>query len=373
LIPSSNHDSDIISHDSSFGAPCLRIGNPIVTLVRCEGRIFLAIAQINRLHFASNSNLNQIQLHHLADSTSKVDYQILRLLPATIEDNRSQEYDWCWSLQMETTVTNVPGRFVHPINPTMSVRAPGQPTYLFESSFLVSLSSSLHEELQPQDLRELPTVKCSIYFPYRSQGKACFVCEEDESNGLISNEGADCLLCGPKVQLNRSNGQRVLEHMGAHILFDNNVGRSQERCGLCLRPSPMCRLIVKKGRGANASPRLDVEGSTCINLFRFNYATAARSSEGSPCSNIPINCPLCPQKSSAVWTYYLHAHFREQHKLASQAQFPIHIQLSKSEEHGMRQVWEQRFVTRKPRNHNKKAALVLSEAHSSRSALRCES
>ena len=158
---------------------------------------------------------------------------------------------------------------------TMSVHKPGQPTYLFESSFLVSLSSSLHEELQLQDLCEVPTIKCSEYFPYQSEGKACFVCEEDELNGPISNESSDCLLCGPKAQLNRSNGQRVLEHMGAHILFDNNVGRSQERCGLCLHPSPMCQLIVKKGRGVNASPRLDIEDSTCINLIRFNYATAA--------------------------------------------------------------------------------------------------
>lgn len=370
-IPSSDHNPDIISHDSSLGLPCLRIGNPIAGLVRCEEHIFLAISQVNRLHFASNSDLDHIQLHYLVDSSSKVDFQILRLLPATSNDDPSQEFDWCWSLKMEATVMNVPGRLIHPINPTMSVHMPGQPTYLFESSFLLSLSSSLYQELQPQDLRELPTVKCSEYFPYRSEGKACFVCEQDEPDGHINNENADCLLCGPKVHLNRSSGQRVLEHMGAHLLFDNSIGRSTERCGLCLRPSPMCRLIVKKGRGANSSPRIDVDSSTCVNLVRFNYATAARSSEGSPCSNVPINCPLCPEKSPAVWTYNLNMHFRERHKLRSQALFPIKAQLSKSEEHGMRQIWEQRFSTRKPRRRTKKAALVLSEAHSSRLALRC--
>jgi hypothetical protein len=65
---------------------------------------------------------------------------------------------------------------------------PGQPTYLFESSFLLSLSLSLYQELQPQDLCELPTVKCSEYFPYQSEGKACFVCEQDEPDGHINNE-----------------------------------------------------------------------------------------------------------------------------------------------------------------------------------------
>ena len=368
-IPSSEPNSDIISHDSSLGFPCLRIRNPIVGLVWCEDHIFLAVSQINWLHFASNSDLDHIRLHHLADSASKVDFQILRLVPATTHDDLAQEHDWCWSLQMDAAVTNVPGRLIHPINPTMSVHMPGQPTYLFESSFLLSLSSSLYQELRPQDLYEIPTVKRSEHFPYRSEGKACFVCEQDEPNGDISNENADCLLCGPKVYFNRSSGQRVLEHMGTHIFFDNAIC-STERCGLCLRPALMCRLIVKKGRGANASPRIDFDSSTCTNLIRFNYATAAQLSEGSPCSNVPINCPLCPDKSPAVWMYCLHTHFREQHKLMSRDLFPIAVQLSKSEEHGMLQIWKQRLTTRKPRKRNKTSALVLSEAHSSRLALR---
>jgi hypothetical protein len=178
LTAFSEHNSDIISHDSLLGFPCLCIGNPIVGLVRCEEHIFLAISQVNGLHFASNSNLDHIQLHHLVDSASKVDFQILRLLPAATHDDPTQQYDWCWSLQMKATVTNVPGHLIYPINPMMSVHIPGEPTYLFESSFLLSLSLSLHQELQPQDLCDLPTVKRSEYFPYRSEGKVCFVCEQ---------------------------------------------------------------------------------------------------------------------------------------------------------------------------------------------------
>jgi hypothetical protein len=180
----------------------LHIRNPIVGLVQCEDHIFLTVSQINQLHFASNSNLDHIQLHHLADSTSKVDFQILHLVPATTHDDLAQEHDWCWSLQMDTAVTNVPGHLIHPINPTMSVHMPGQPTYLFKSSFLLLLSSSLYQKLWPQDLYEIPTVKCSEHFPYWSEGKACFVCKQDEPNGDISNENADCLLCGPKVYFN---------------------------------------------------------------------------------------------------------------------------------------------------------------------------
>jgi hypothetical protein len=53
--------------------------------------------------------------------------------------------------------------------------------------------------------------------------------------------------------------------MGAHILHDATI--DGEACGLCLRPSPMCRLVLKKGRGADAGYSLDLKKSTCANLM----------------------------------------------------------------------------------------------------------
>jgi hypothetical protein len=159
-----------ISSDGPLGTPCLRIGNPIATLVQCEGHVFLAVAQVNQLQFASKNDLHKIAIHLLADDTAKVDFQILRLTSAMVEDDSEQVHDWCWSLQMEAQCENVPGRFAHPINPTISVRTPGKPTFLFESSFLVTLSSSLYQELLPRDRRILPVVKRSDHFPYRNSG-----------------------------------------------------------------------------------------------------------------------------------------------------------------------------------------------------------
>lgn len=66
---------------------------------------------------------------------------------------------------------NVPGHLIHLINPTMLVHMPGQPTYFFKSSFLLSLSSSLYQKLRPQDLHELLTVKCSEYISIEARGK----------------------------------------------------------------------------------------------------------------------------------------------------------------------------------------------------------
>ena len=138
--------------------------------MECEGHVFLAVAQVNRLRFASNNDIDEINIHYLADDTAKVDFQILRLISATIEDDPGQIHDWCWSLQMEAMCENVPGRLAHPINPSISIRTPGKPTFLFESSFLVTLSSTLYQELLPQDWRILLSVKRSEHFPYRNSG-----------------------------------------------------------------------------------------------------------------------------------------------------------------------------------------------------------
>jgi hypothetical protein len=167
-------DSDlsqvITSSEGDLGAPSLRIGNPFAVLVRCEGLIVLAVAQVNRLKFASRDDLNELPLHLLVDPTAKVDSQLLRLLPATLDDDPTQVHDWCWSLQMEALCDNIPGQHVHPINPSVSIQRPGKPTFLFESTFLVTLSCGLFQELRPEDRKTLPVIQRSEFCPYRSSG-----------------------------------------------------------------------------------------------------------------------------------------------------------------------------------------------------------
>jgi hypothetical protein len=151
-------------------APCLRIGNPFALLVRCEGLIVLAVAQVNHLKFAARDDLNELPLHLLVDPTAKVDSQILRLLPATLDDDPTQVHDWCWSLQMEASCDNIAGQHVHPVNPSVSVQRPGKPTFLFESTFLVTLSCGLFQQLRPEDRKTLPIIQRSESFPYRHSG-----------------------------------------------------------------------------------------------------------------------------------------------------------------------------------------------------------
>jgi hypothetical protein len=73
--------------------------------------------------------------------------------------------------------------------------------------------------------------------------------------------------------------------------------------------------------------RLGVEGggafridggrpSGCPVKVSYSYNTAFQSKESSPCSNVPMLCPLCPKQAPAIWRYNLEQHFIEYHPSA---------------------------------------------------------
>ncbi|KAJ7934543.1 hypothetical protein B0H13DRAFT_1591568 [Mycena leptocephala] len=139
--------------------------------------------------------------------------------------------------------------------------------------------------------------------------------------------------------------------------------RQHELCGLCLRPSPMCAFYLKK---PNGKPQIDWEKSMCLYKISFRYAIAATSTSTSPCSNVPVICPLCGPKRAAVWKYSLDAHFRTVHRLAD-----AQIVITDDEKERLKQIWGSRQKYPKPRNFkNKRNPLQISEAHSSRLDLR---
>ena len=167
---SSAIDANPITGNSLLGTPSLRISNPIAILVRCEDLIVMAIAQVNRLKFASRDDLLELPIHLLTDPTAKVDAQILCIRRATLEDDPTEVHDWCWSSRMGSSCEDIAGQYVHPINPSISIHQPGKPTFLFESDFLVTLSCNLFQDLAPQDRKNIPKIRRSEDFPYRSSG-----------------------------------------------------------------------------------------------------------------------------------------------------------------------------------------------------------
>jgi hypothetical protein len=137
------------------------------------------------------------------------------------------------------------------------------------------------------------------------QGYACFVCETDKDLSDIGTQKTlECLRCSPTVILDLSHSQRVLEHLGAHILYDPGVIHTKDTlCGLCLHPTPLCQFFLTKGKGANGNIHINSETSRgCLINMNYSYCIAAESSASSPCSNMLIPCPVCPKSEPVVWS-----------------------------------------------------------------------
>lgn len=177
---------------------------------------------------------------------------------------------------------------------------------------------------------------------------------------------SDCPRCSPTVTLDLSQGQRVLEHIGSHILYDPAVIRSIEPlCGLCLRQSQLCQFYLAKGRGANGNLRINQKTSKgCLVKMNYSYGIAAESTPSSPCSNVPIHCPICPKTDPAIWKYFMKVHFIEKHKTLDLTKYERLWKISNFEKSEMKKIWIKRGkVTAKRSRKLKNPPLVISENH----------
>ena len=175
---------------------------------------------------------------------------------------------------------------------------------------------------------------------------------------------SDCPWCSPTVTLDTSQGQRVLEHIGAHILHDPHIAKSMPLCGLCLRPAPLCQYFLKKGKGAAGKLTVDhAKSNGCLMKTKFSYSIAAESTSSSPCSDVPMICPLCSKTEPAVWRYFLKIHFQEKHPNTPSERYAHLWALSKFEEIEMKDIWKKRFKTMKRSRKSKLPPLVISEDH----------
>ncbi|KAG9124082.1 hypothetical protein FRC07_012920 [Ceratobasidium sp. 392] len=375
-----NVGSNIITHGSLFGRPQLLLNDPAAILVQCQSHVFLAIVQISSIKH-NNRLSGRIPIDMLQEEGIHVGFQLLELTPIldpTVE-LASEHLDWSWSGNYLPITDKCLGRFVQPIDPVLSTKDPHQVSFLFRSSELQAIAASLYAQLAPDDKRHLPTVSQSASFPYSISKKACFVCEsEGETIEREPQDASHCMSCS--AQLNRTASQRILEHFGGHILFDPAVQRSDEPCGLCPRPTSdgaQCRIyLLPKAKGSkNVHQQVDLSRSTgCPNMRKFNYGAAAEYKANSPCTNVPIQCPRCPDNAPCVWKYNLEAHLQRAHP---HAPIEAHVRLftlSQGELDSMQGLWNKQAAQSKHKKPKSKpitpSTITISEEHSFRHALR---
>ncbi|KAJ7927902.1 hypothetical protein B0H13DRAFT_2552011 [Mycena leptocephala] len=347
---SSAENADIAEFDSAFGAPSILVSEPIVTLVRSEDKLFVCIGEVTDIHVDSQS-VEQLALEVFQEKPVTVSFQILRVVPATAEDDPTLKNDWVSGSRIRTVLSS-PGRLVLPIDPTISTRIAGKPCYLFESSVLRAFGAQLMDLVTLHVNKTIPKFNPTEGFPYReSHGRACFVCEgnDDDDPNLFSSDPHVCGFCTPSFPLDTGHPQSIIAHIGAHILHDPTIDRSTEPRGLCGRPSPM-------------------SSSGCPNLTkRFSVGAASKSIANSPCSNAPLKCPGCSKKDPAVWRYNTKFHLMRHHPEVSLPKYAHLWELGTSELAGMKMIWNKR--TERKTVKKSKSTLTISAAHSSRLAL----
>ena len=82
-------------------------------------------------------------------------------------------------------------------------------------------------------------------------------------------------------------------------------------CGFCGLDGCLTQLLKKKGGGFTIT-------STCpYHYAEMQYQAAAQFAKSSPCTNVPIHCPICPssvsQAPQTIWKYNALVHLASEH------------------------------------------------------------
>jgi hypothetical protein len=98
--------------------------------------------------------------------------------------------------------------------------------------------------------------------------------------------------------------------------------------------------------------------------MNYSYGIVAESTPSSPCSNVPIHCPICPKTDPAIWKYFMKVHFEENIKTLDLTKYERLWKLSNFEKSEMKKKWIKRGkVTARRMRKPKGPPLVISENH----------
>ena len=134
----------------------------------------------------------------------------------------------------------------------------------------------------------------------------CFACAK-EGEVLSAKQKARCSYC-EDLASDCCEGVKLIEHMAAHILHNKDAQGLANPCGFCLSTGQICSIYLKKAKGSDRGNTIDMTRSRCPNLCQVRLAIAEKASKNSPCTNIPLFCPLCPVNHPAVWKYNMYNH-----------------------------------------------------------------
>lgn len=238
----------------------------------------------------------------------------------------------------------VPSYLAHPLAPTIAAKPVSDfqldmscyPTWRLESSELNEVLDALWESLELNseniigNTNLLPKV-ASAQLPYCNSFKQAdlFICSLPEglkpTKKLASKDVVPCFMCGAKTEL-----YKMCNQVGSHILCSIKVDDQAEStveqvgvnpCGFCGRDGCITHITQLKVQACGRGMAITSNCPYPSHYAGMQYKAAAKYTQYTPCTNVPIHCPLCPKALSGdeqtIWKYNVLYHLASEHSIGS--------------------------------------------------------
>ncbi|KAI0042726.1 hypothetical protein FA95DRAFT_1682348 [Auriscalpium vulgare] len=353
---------------SSDDNAMLAVEDPVLTLVRCNNLVFLAVIQVSGI-LIDGIHTDGIPATHIHEPNIRLRGRIMTLVEVdTLHQPSEPDWEWNGRFEERQDLVDIEGSLIELMNPAIQQQQSSVAlTFAFRTPDLRSLGALIFERAQ-NSMHRVHAMLSTETFPYRTiQDDACFVCEDDCGIRGLQTSKNTCLGC-PNILVAVLSIPELLKHTGAHVLHDPRFKGKEDPCGLCLRTGSSCVIYLKtKGKSGD---QIDYSRSRCPNLRNFSIKAAMCFTDRSPCTNVPQRCPLCPKNSGAVWRYNMRAHLSTIHPTAKLQLYEKHFAIDERETVLMRGVYRAKPRASKKKKKNTGKSLTISEAHSTRLALR---
>ncbi|KAJ7772550.1 hypothetical protein DFH07DRAFT_993164 [Mycena maculata] len=205
-------------------------------------------------------------------------------------------------------------------------------TWTVESSQLEETKEFAWTMLDPDSddignrVSNLPEVK-NVCVPYRDLAGQKVFCINVPSHiqpkpKLDGKEQVHCKLCGTLLKLSV-----MRNHVGQHILFSLREKPDHKLlpvavigagpCGWCGLEGQCHTQLTHPPKGA-----VQITSNCPYHYAKMIYKSAATSTPTAPCTNVPLQCPLCPVSKSGnrktIWKYNAFFHLLAEHSTSGQ-------------------------------------------------------
>ncbi|KAF9012121.1 hypothetical protein BDZ89DRAFT_1167353 [Hymenopellis radicata] len=311
----------------------MKARDPAAVLVRIDGKICLAVVEVLAFQFpgmrtyVSEASLDRLETK--GDKCPLVIAQIFVMAPRDDGEESAAPNGWMWTGDYARMVSDtvehrrtrskqyylrIPGYLVHPLVAAPIDDSTGHLRWYIEHQDLVDTQNYAWSVLNPDteeimgNLTHLPTIPTSLttssLLPYRWHDSTS-------------------ILAVPEDQLPKHLGvkhkgtEKMRAHCGQHILYHSrklsdprlegiedvpHIGPNP--CGWCGLGDTECVVqLIREGK--KKTPKIY---SNCDYHYEtMRYQHAAEFSDTSPCTNVPIHCPICDVSVSGeqrtFWKY----------------------------------------------------------------------